>query len=98
MAYFEKKNGTIILNVRVTPRASKDEIQGIVGDRLKVRIMAPPLEGKANAQLVKFLSRRLKIPRAHIEILSGESGRDKRIRISDPPDDLPAVLLSIGQG
>jgi len=63
-----------------------------------VRIHAPPVEGKANAYLIKFLSKHWKIPRASIEILSGKTGRNKRIRILYPTDELRAVLLSIGNG
>jgi uncharacterized protein (TIGR00251 family) len=95
MACFEEKDGCIILNVRVVPRASKDDIQGVLGDALKVRIQAPPVEGKANAYLVKFLSRYWKIPRSSIEILSGETGRNKRLRITGPTDELRKELLSI---
>ncbi len=98
MSYFEEKDGCIILNVRVVPRASKDAIQGMLGDALKVRIQAPPIEGKANAYLVKFLSKQWKIPRRDIEILSGETGRNKRLRISNLPDELRATLLSFGDG
>lgn len=94
MAYFKEKDNAIILNVRVIPRASKDMIQGVMGDALKVRIQTPPIEGKANAHLVKFLSKQWKIPRGSIEILSGETGRNKRLRISDPPDELRRTLRS----
>ena len=95
MACFEEKNGCIILNVRVVPRATKDAIQGVLGDALKVRIQAPPVEGKANAYLVKFLSKQWNIPRSNIEILSGETGRNKRLRISNPTDELRKELLSL---
>jgi uncharacterized protein (TIGR00251 family) len=88
MAFFEEKDGCIILNVKVIPRASKDSIQGILGDALKVRIQAPPVEGKANAHLVRFLSKHWGIPRASIEIISGGTGRNKRLRITDPTDAL----------
>jgi len=98
MACFEERDGCIILNVRVVPRASKDAIQGVLGDALKVRIQAPPVEGKANAYLIKFLSKQWNIPRSSIEILSGTTGRNKRLRISNPPPELRAALLSIGNG
>ena len=98
MAFFEEKNGNIILNVRVVPRASRDGIVGTLGDALKIRIQAPPVEGKANAYLVKFLSKHWKISRASIEILSGETGRNKRLRISNPPDELRKELLLINEG
>ncbi len=97
MSYFEEKDGCIILNVRVVPRASKNAIHGVLGDALKVRIQAPPVEGKANTYLVKFLSKQWKVPRRDIAILSGETGRNKRLRILNPPDELRAALLSFGE-
>ena len=98
MPFFEEKNNAIILNVRVVPRASRDGIAGVMGDALKVRIQAPPVEGKANAYLVKFLSKQWNIPRRDIEILSGETGRNKRLRILNPTIELRKELLSIGGG
>ncbi len=56
MAWFEDKGDRIILNIRAVPRSAQDSIQGLYGDALKVRIQAPPVEGKANAYLIKFLS------------------------------------------
>jgi uncharacterized protein (TIGR00251 family) len=108
MPWFEEKEGAIVLNVRVVPRASKDELVGLMGDVLKIRIQAPPVDGKANAYLVKFLSKHWtrseagakqqqrsgNIPRSRIEILSGETGRNKRIRICGPTDEIRAELLS----
>ena len=88
MPFFEDRSDYIILNVRVIPRASKDEILGVAGDALKVRIQAPPVDGKANAHLIRFLSKHWKIPRANIEILSGETDRNKRLRISSPSDEM----------
>lgn len=96
MPFFEQRDNCIVLNVRVVPRAAKDAIQGLLGDALKIRIQAPPVEGKANTHLVKFLSKHWRIPRRDIEILSGETGRNKRIRISNPPPELRKTLLSIG--
>ena len=95
MAFFEEKDGCIILNVKVIPRAAKDGIQGVMGDALKVRIQAPPVEGKANAHLIKFLSKQWKIPRFNIEIISGETGRNKRLRISDPTDAMRKEITDI---
>ena len=95
MSCFEERDGCIILNVRVVPRASKDGIQGILGDALKVRIQAPPVEGKANTYLIKFLSKHWNIPRRDMEILSGETDRNKRLRILNPADELRAALLTI---
>lgn len=98
MPMFEERDGYIILNVRVVPRASRDGISGVMGDALKVRIQAPPIDGKANTCLVKFLAKHWSIPRGSINILSGETGRTKRVRISNPPDELRKTLLSIEGG
>ncbi|MDF7800468.1 DUF167 family protein [Pontiellaceae bacterium B1224] len=94
---FEEKDDAIILNVRVVPRASRDGLAGLMGDALKIRIQAPPVDGKANAYLVKFLSKHWKIPRSRIELLSGETGRNKRIRIFNPTNEIRAELLSFGE-
>lgn len=89
MSWIEKKDDCIIVNIRVVPRASKDGIAGVMGDEaLKIRIQAPPVEGKANAYLIKYLSNQWKVPRSSLEILSGETGRNKRLLIQAPPDGL----------
>jgi uncharacterized protein (TIGR00251 family) len=99
MNWFEEKDGQILLQVRVVPRASKDTIAELMGqEALKIRIQAPPVEGKANAYLIKFLSKHWKIPRSTIEILSGETGRNKRLRFSRPSDEMRKELLSLKTG
>ena len=65
--------------VRAVPRASKNELQGIHGDALKVRLQAPPIEGKANQALIRFLSETLEVPRSQISVASGETGRNKSV-------------------
>ena len=94
MPFFTEKNNTITLNIRVVPRASKNEIIGLYGDALKVRIQAPPVDGKANAYLIKFLSQHWKIPRRNIEILSGETGRNKRLKINNSSTEFRTALLN----
>ncbi len=71
-----------VLRVRVTPRASRNEVQGVLGDALKIRLQAPPVEGKANEALVRFLAERLDLPLRAITLLSGETGRNKRVRVA----------------
>jgi uncharacterized protein (TIGR00251 family) len=72
---------TITFQVRVQPRASKDEIAGEIGGALKVRLQAPAVEGRANEALVEFLAQLLKRPKAAVRLLSGERSRTKRIEI-----------------
>ena len=74
----------VILDAHIQPRASKDEIVGFHGDRLKIRITAPPVDGKANQHLVSFLANVFKVPKRNILLLAGETGREKRIKIISP--------------
>jgi len=98
MAWYEDKGDYIVLNIRAVPRSSKDAIQGPYGDALKIRIQAPPVEGKANAYLIKFLSKHWKISRSSFQIVSGETGRNKRVKIFNPTTELRKELLSIDGG
>ena len=72
------------LAVRVTPRASKNEIVEILSDgTVKVHLTAPPVEGKANAELLKFMAKVLDIPVSRLEVVAGAGGRDKLISVID---------------
>jgi uncharacterized protein (TIGR00251 family) len=76
------------LAVRVTPRASRNEIVEILSDgTVKIRLTSPPVEGKANEALVAFLSEVLDVPRSHIDIVAGATGRDKLVSILDMDTD-----------
>ena len=70
-----------VFRVRVQPGASKNEIVGVQQDALKIRISAPPLEGKANRALVQFLAEQLAVKRSQVEILNGHATRRKTIHI-----------------
>lgn len=70
------------IDVLVVPRASRTQIVGIHEDRLKVQLNAPPVEGEANAALIALLAKTLGIKRSAIQIVSGETGRRKRLRIT----------------
>ena len=64
------------------PGAKKTEVQGIHGDRLKIRLAAPPVEGKANDTLIAWLAKELGIPKLNIQLINGDTGRQKRLLIS----------------
>ena len=82
----------LILSVRVQARASKDEIAtGVQGEWLKVRITAPPVEGKANTHLIRFLAAEFKVRQSQITLLSGQTSREKRLRIHSPTRLLPFI-------
>jgi uncharacterized protein (TIGR00251 family) len=72
------------LAIRVTPRASRNEIVEVLSDgTVRIRLTAPPVEGKANEALVEFLSKVLDIAPSRIEIVAGVTGRDKLVSILD---------------
>ncbi len=72
------------LTIRVTPRASHNQVSDILDDgTVKIRLTAPPVEGKANEALVSFLSEVLNVPHSKIEIIAGSTGRDKLVSIQD---------------
>jgi uncharacterized protein (TIGR00251 family) len=70
------------LTVHVQPRASRTELAGRYGDALKVRVAAPPVDGAANAELIRFLAERLGVPKSALEIVSGQTGRRKVVSIT----------------
>jgi hypothetical protein len=72
------------LTLRVTPRARKTEFAGVLEDGiLRVRVAAPPVEGKANAELLSFLARVLGVRKNRIEIIAGQRGLDKIVSVLD---------------
>ncbi len=72
------------LPIRVIPRASRNEIVEILSDQtVKIRLVAPPVDGAANEELIKFLSDILDVPKSKIEIVAGATGRDKLVSILD---------------
>lgn len=79
--YFEKSD--LILNVRVTTRASRNEIQRI-DDFVRIRINTPPVDGKANQHLIKFLGKTFGVPPSSIILERGETNREKRFRLPNP--------------
>ena len=84
----------LVLDVRVQPRASRSELAGVHGERLRIRLQAPPVDGKANAALVEFVAGLFAVPRARVTIEHGLTGRDKRLRLHGV-QSLPAPLDSL---
>jgi len=80
---FVEKEGAVIFDVRVVPRASKSEIIGEHDGALKVRIASPPVDGAANLELIRVLAKKLGVSRNDIEIISGATSKNKRIRVTN---------------
>jgi uncharacterized protein (TIGR00251 family) len=90
--YFRWEQHDLVLDVRVQPLAKCDEIEGLYGKRLKIRISAPPIDGRANAHLIKYLAKVFKVRASKVEIIAGKTSRDKRIKIH-APQNLPDMIL-----
>ncbi|HBF34249.1 TPA: YggU family protein [Candidatus Sumerlaeota bacterium] len=84
MESIRKVPGGIELRTHVQPQASKSEFAGIHGDRLKIRIQAKPVDGEANAAIIKFLAKTVGVAKSQVELLRGTTSRDKDFRISLP--------------
>jgi uncharacterized protein len=72
---------SVVFTVRVQPRASRDEVTGVIGGALRVRLTAPAVENRANEALCEFLAALLKRPKSAVRILSGDRSRTKRVII-----------------
>lgn len=88
----------VVLTLHVQPGAKKTEIAGQHGEALKVRLAAPPVDGKANDCLIAFLAERLGIARSRLELVSGQSSRAKRVRASAVRVDFVLARLSVDPG
>lgn len=92
-----RRDGTdLVLDVRVQPRAARSEIVGRHGERLRIRLQAPPVDGRANAALIEFIAEAFDVPRARVVIEHGLAGRDKRVRLRDAPPVAQSLRELVG--
>ncbi|MEF1256261.1 MULTISPECIES: DUF167 family protein YggU [unclassified Vibrio] len=92
-AWFDGED--LILRLYIQPKASRDKIVGQHGEEIKVAITAPPVDGKANAHLSKYLAKQFKVAKGLITIEKGELGRHKQVRVSSPiqiPNEVQAII------
>ena len=82
MIQLSEKNNALIFTVKVVPRASKSEIVGSHDGALKIRIAAPPVEGAANAELIKLLAKTFGVSKSAVEIIGGQTSKIKQVKIS----------------
>ncbi len=88
-----------ILTVHLQPKASTTECVGIHGSAIKIRVAAPPVDGAANDELIRFLARQLSIPITSVQIHSGAGGRHKRVRLRGvTAERIIARLMQKGPG
>lgn len=82
--FFQWQDDDLVLNIRVQPRAASDGFAEELGDQIKLRITAAPVDGKANKHLIAFIAKTFKVAKNNVRIISGESGRNKRVKIHQP--------------
>ncbi len=85
MTWYRWEGEDLILRLRVQPKASKDAFSGPYGDdQYKVTLTAPPVDGKANAHLLKFVAKAFGLPRSQVTLESGAHSRSKCLRLKSP--------------
>jgi uncharacterized protein (TIGR00251 family) len=86
-----------LVAIRVQPRASREGVQGVRGEAIAIQLKAAPVDGAANAALLKLLARVLKVPQSSIELVRGSTGRSKWIRVEGwTGEQVRAALLGSG--
>ncbi|MCU7932913.1 MAG: DUF167 family protein [Candidatus Thiodiazotropha sp. (ex Codakia rugifera)] len=92
MSWFRWEQDDLILKLRIQPKASRDSLVGPYGENeYKITLTAPPVDGKANTQLVKFIAKAFRLPRSSVKLISGEASRSKCVRLKSP-QHLPIPL------
>lgn len=76
-----REGNTLVLRLYIQPRASRDHIAGFHGDKIKVAITAPPVDGQANSHLIRFLAKEFGVAKSRVILEKGELRRHKQIRI-----------------
>lgn len=82
MIDYSVRDGHVVFNVKVVPRASRSELVGEQDGALRVRIAAPPVDGAANEELIRLLARKLEVKPSSVAIVSGQGSRTKRITVT----------------
>lgn len=93
--WYQWKGDDLLLAIHLQPGSARDTLSGTHGERLKIKITAPPVDGRANDHLLRYLADLFDVPCSRVELLSGHGSRSKRVRISRPgrlPEEIrPAV-------
>lgn len=87
-------SGNIVLSLHIQPGAKRTEIAGLHGEALKIRLAAPPVDGKANECLIAFLAEQLAVPRAQVGLIGGAASRRKRLRVKGASEEVIARLIA----
>lgn len=91
--WYRREGDALIVSVYAQPGARRTEIQGLHDGALKIRVAAPPMDGRANEELVRFLAEMLRVPVRDVRLISGEKSRSKRFLVECGDADSLSVLL-----
>ena len=86
-------DGRLTLTLHIQPGAKKTEVAGEHGDALKIRLAAPPVDGKANAALLAFIAERLGVSKSAVTLKSGQTSRRKVVEVAGVPDEIFRLLV-----
>ena len=78
-----QRGDAVRISIYVQPRASRTEVVGLHGDAIKLRVAAPPVEGEANEEVVRFIAKELGVNASHVTIVAGAAGRRKTVEVRD---------------
>jgi uncharacterized protein (TIGR00251 family) len=96
MPWLRADGGSVVLTLHIQPGARKTEIVGLHGAALKIRLAAPPVDGKANAALISFIATKVGAGKTAVELISGETSRAKRVRVANVSPEQIRRLLAAG--
>lgn len=91
MNWYKRDGESLVLVLHVQPGAKRTEISGLHGEALKIRLAAPPVDGKANEALLSFIAEVFAVPQRNVELLRGGQSRHKRVKVTGsvvPPESL----------
>ena len=92
-AWLRPASDGVLIEIVVQPRASRTRVVGEHGDRLKLQVAAPPVDGEANAAVIAFLADRFDVPKRDVELVAGATGKRKTVLIRGVDEAAAAALL-----
>lgn len=93
--WYRWDGSTLLLRIKVQPRSSSNDIVGVAGDALRVRLRAPPADGQANRALLALLATALSIPKRNVTIRHGHGSRTKTVAVAHSPATATALVTAI---
>lgn len=95
LPYLQAHNDGVVLSVRVTPKSSKSDILGEHGQELKISIKAPPTDGQANKELIRFIAKTFQVSKSEVVLMCGETSRSKKVFVNCTFEQAIGILAGI---